>query len=53
MRMPGYSQTPLAAELGIKGDMTAAILDAPHDFELCGLPKGSRSTTPPIRPTST
>lgn len=40
MRMPGYSQTPLAAELGIKGDMTAAILDAPDDFELCGLPEG-------------
>jgi hypothetical protein len=31
MGMSGYSQTPLAAKLGIKRGMTVAILDAPDD----------------------
>jgi hypothetical protein len=49
MGMSGYSQTPLAAKLGIKRGMTVAILDAPDDFELCGLPEGvtKRDTAAP------
>jgi hypothetical protein len=41
----GYSGTPLAKKLGIKPGSEVAVLAAPRDFELAGLPDGVRVRT--------